>query len=1044
MPYYAPLPEVLLDPRNEAELVKAAARRVYESSNATLNDFSSGSPIMALLEGQAFAQSEFLQFANQFPEAVLTEWIGPFLGAQRRTGSGAVAQVTFQIAPRDDQFDVFEGYLLSTDPALTGGESVSFVTTERLTIPAGQSIGKVNCISLFRGEGSNVPANTITRSDTSLAGVLSVTNEEAAAGGQDAELLSEVKERFFSLLRRRNPVSAEDWEDWFSDAIGPGTSVTVLPRRSERDTYLYGGPYTDYTAPMGAPYATPYGGDYIQANPSVAFFVLNPNGTPITSAQQAGLTNLLQWSLPLEFLGYIYPMEVNDVDFVLDLQYDPTKPYSQDMLSFTKTVRDNLFSVMTPNAVFPVEYEQQVNDVESALTTSFPITLGTTNQYVDPDVKGLKAYFTPVQLGISEFRGVTPKPFEVNAAIQEGDLVLVQSSAASLFYPALESFNPQNNTRRYHVNIGDIDLELIQALTPGQYKTGDVISVGDLGALHVVLADFAYIPDLFTLEELISTGYLSEEKAFTEWTETDYNPFNTETNNYDPQIFNYVQGDARTPIAYPSVPTATPTDRRPGAPLYVANRKFSVVAATSSLGTAQAEELVSPTPVTVELLLAGLPYADGDYIKTPSTNELLPARFTRENCYIDPVDGVRSIYAEVVKGFTFTIPPDFSYNQAFDTLVEAGFLKIVQVIPFVDCQGNPTFTDKPFLYEARFFMGEYVRYRPKGGFDATELEECTRQNEQCQNVTENCRKLLEANLPLPRYFMALKDFTPYTQNLDKLIEDEMIVEVGQNVFSSTFTIKILEAIPVDSNSITAQLIAEGDITSNADLIDGETVLVVNERGDSRGVYNWNTSVWTMIQQTVPTFRDMFRFAPGDVAAFRSVTEIRTYYATEHVTPLLDLEVYYDNGVFARSVADQTVPWYDPLYHLEDIVFEKKNGGIEFFRVTKAFTPPEERPIWNGAEAITSPRLEEIYGNLIKIVSSGTCADAIKSRLRDRASTVKLGTCQINLVSKSLGSSTSTYVFESAPTANISAPLSVFPGESFPYGPVDYGDGTLTL
>ena len=90
MPSYAPLPNVLLDPRNEAELVQAAARRVYESSNATINDFSSGSPIMALLEGQAFAQAELLQFANQFPESVLVEWIGPFLGAPRWTGAASV------------------------------------------------------------------------------------------------------------------------------------------------------------------------------------------------------------------------------------------------------------------------------------------------------------------------------------------------------------------------------------------------------------------------------------------------------------------------------------------------------------------------------------------------------------------------------------------------------------------------------------------------------------------------------------------------------------------------------------------------------------------------------------------------------------------------------------------------------------------------------------------------------------------------------------------------------------------------------------------
>ena len=67
MPRYAPLPPIELDPRVEAELVQQAAQRVYEASGATLNDFSSGSPIMALLEGQAFAQSEFSAVCKPIP-----------------------------------------------------------------------------------------------------------------------------------------------------------------------------------------------------------------------------------------------------------------------------------------------------------------------------------------------------------------------------------------------------------------------------------------------------------------------------------------------------------------------------------------------------------------------------------------------------------------------------------------------------------------------------------------------------------------------------------------------------------------------------------------------------------------------------------------------------------------------------------------------------------------------------------------------------------------------------------------------------------------
>ncbi len=71
---------------------------------------------MALLEGQSFAQAEFLQFANQFPESVLVEWIGPFLGAQRRTGAGATVDIQFTIEPRDQSFEVFAGFQLGTGP----------------------------------------------------------------------------------------------------------------------------------------------------------------------------------------------------------------------------------------------------------------------------------------------------------------------------------------------------------------------------------------------------------------------------------------------------------------------------------------------------------------------------------------------------------------------------------------------------------------------------------------------------------------------------------------------------------------------------------------------------------------------------------------------------------------------------------------------------------------------------------------------------------------------------------------------------------------
>ena len=1088
MPSYSPLPNIELDPRLEAELVQAAARRVYESSAATINDFSSGSPIMALLEGQAFAQAEFLQFANQFPESVLVEWIGPFLGAQRKTGTGSLVDIEFTIVPRDAQFDVFSGFQMSTDSSLTGGTKQSFVTIERLVIPAGQSTGIVKAISTLRGSVANVEANTITITGSSLSGVKSLTNPEAATGGTDPELLSEVKERFFSLIRRRNPVSAEDWQDFFSDALGVGSAVTVLPRRSESKTYRYGGPYTDMVLKN---INNGYGGDYIRTNPSVSFFVLNPDGTPITLAQEAALTNLIKWSLPVEFLGYVNPMEVDDVDFTLDLKYDASKPYAQNLTRMTTIVRNNLFSVMTPNAVFSNLYSQSVNDVESALNTTFPLTLGVVNQYTDPDISSIKAYYPPKNLSVGEYRGVLPLEFQSGDTIKTDDLVIVQGNASVTYYPAVEDFTPTLTTKTYHANLGNLHFELIRNLSAGLYKTGDVISDTTTGTLHVVLSSFDHFPS-YTITSLIEDGFISEAKEYRSWEEGTYNPINDSTKQYNPDIILFEDGDTPYVTDLPLIPGSIEQTLRPGYPIYVVEKEFDLEADTTSLGTSQNEGLVSQESIDVFLLTPGETYQAGEWVKTPTPVELVTNIVTKENCYLDQLTGVTEIYAKVVDGFVFSpTEDDPSYKNAVDILIANSELKVVNAISFVDCKGVSTFAAKPFRYQARFKIGEYIRYRPLGGFDAGELEECSRQNEKCANVTETCRKLLDSQLPLPRYFYVMRDFTPNTTDLDELIQNEIITEVESGAFLSDYTVTIRQENAVFSSLILEELIEEGEITGTPDLTEGDTVLVLNELGDQRGLYKWSLGEfdksydngeldpavapvdlldggvidgvaatdsvdegfydqeggqgeWILHQSGLPSHRDMFRFAPGDVASFRSVSDVRQYKAEVHITPLLSLELYYDNGLFTRTNVDKTVEWFDPTYNLEDIIFNEKRGSTSFYRTTRSFTPPKERTVWNDTLSETTPRIEEIYGNLLKFVRLADCGDHITSRVGDNASTIKLGSCQFNLTPKAYGTKVDTFVFESTNTISQSAPMSDFPESSFQYGPVDYGTGTLAL
>ena len=160
--------------------------------------------------------------------------------------------------------------------------------------------------------------------------------------------------------------------------------------------------------------------------------------------------------------------------------------------------------------------------------------------------------------------------------------------------------------------------------------------------------------------------------------------------------------------------------------------------------------------------------------------------------------------------------------------------------------------------------------------------------------------------------------------------------------------------------------------------------------------------------------------------------------------MLDLSVYYDNGVFQRQDSTQTVAWFDPDYHLESIIYQEKDGAASFFRTLHSFTPPAEREIWGGRVETNTPRTEELYRNLVKVVVLSTCDQKVGSRLRDYASATKLGQMQVNLQSKSLGSEKLTYAFESTTVIQQAAPISYYPTTEFPYSPVDYGNGTLAL
>jgi len=671
--------------------------------------------------------------------------------------------------------------------------------------------------------------------------------------------------------------------------------------------------------------------------------------------------------------------------------------------------------------------------------------LGTTNQYIEPDIAGMKAYVTPQNIALASFTSAVPKPFATANAVKAGDLVVDETGVTTVFYEALEDFTPMTGDKPYHTNVDDLKLTVISTLTAKQYTTGEVIlnPAGAASTLHVVLTEFEY-EGIRTPSDLISGGFISAAKTFSDFTIGGEFLATNDDGVYDPQILAYERDDTAFEPYEPALPTDIPANKRVGYPVWVVNKNFSRVQNTTNLGVAQSEGLVSTTSVTVDLLETAKTFYEGEYIKTPSPEELLLGTILSEACYVDQTRGALQVFAKVIKSFTFVKDIDQDYKSVIDTLVAQGYLQIVSLVPFVDCAGRASFSAKPFRYEARFRVGEYIRYRPLGGFNAAELEECVRISNECSNVTPACRRLLEANLPLPSYFYVLKDFTPGTQSVTEMIRDGLIFEVPGTIFRSTYNV-ILPTFTrfVSSPLISTLMISQGAIASEADLIPAQTVTLLNSSGQILRVYVWIGTTWVVETGGLPVFRDMFRFAPGDAASFRNGATVRQYEATQHVTPILDLESYFDNGIFVRSERSETVKYYDPLYHYEDVVYDITPSSTKFYRAIRSFTPPAEVTTWAG-ETTNTPRAEEVFRHLLKFVNHAEGSDMIMPRLTSQASTNKLGTVNITLQSKSTGGLESTFVWESTDTATATPQLSYFPRTPFQYAPVNYGNGTLAL
>lgn len=570
MSRYVPIPPVSIDPRNEAELLNAALLKVFKASNGTLNDFASGSPLAALLEGQVYAQGELLYYLNRLPNAVIQEWIGPFLGAMRRSGSASTVSLLFTIEPRNTPFVVNEGFSVSTSPGLAGNLSATFVTDTVLVIPPGKTEGTVSATCAVLGADGNVPAFSINRYLNNLAGLVSVTNPQAASGGTNVETLEGVRQRFYSLIRRPNPVSKEDWENFFIDLFGIGTVVSTVPRRSAQ--YEPISPSDEYG--------------------HVSFFLLKPNFSQPTTEDIKNIFNLLRVSCPLEFEPHVYPIELNDIEVFANFKYDLNLGYARNLNTLSSTLRGYLSNTFNPDVYFPIGYNPSVSDILGAF-------VGQIGSYTDPDVLDLKAYYTPRGVSKNLLSPSKLRQFTASETLVTNDLV----QQGATYFPVISPFSPSSGSQEAEELKGNVKLSKVKnwAVSNSPFKKGEVVLYN--AGYYEVLEDFVYqtTKTFEQYQNLRNVGSVAKNVA----TWTNGSALTTS------DLVLATAADFSTAVDLVSQPLA-----------WLVLKDFTIPNVSNTLANAQANSFVSATAASVVAVVDQTLYTAGKYIQVESTDAL--------------------------------------------------------------------------------------------------------------------------------------------------------------------------------------------------------------------------------------------------------------------------------------------------------------------------------------------------------------------------------------------------------------------------------------
>ncbi|UYE96879.1 virion structural protein [Cyanophage S-TIM66] len=287
-----PILPLQLDPRNTPALVRDTQTKIFLESGGQLNDFSAASPLSAIVEGQAYAQSELLYYLNSLPEAFTLQWFRQ-LGIQRSIGAKAIVEVTFTKVEGFGRVVIIpKGTVLSTV------SNLNYILDEEVRINNDELIATGRAVSERWGTVYNVAPGAIQKINLNILGLNTQTNERQAQGGKDLESIENLKTRAFTLLRRRGLISANDYENEIRE-IAPEASIVKIITHEERER-------VSEDIPTGV----------------IAVCLGDQDGKELEATIRQNLLKALRKRVPLGTAIYLTSPEVTPLETTVVIEYD--------------------------------------------------------------------------------------------------------------------------------------------------------------------------------------------------------------------------------------------------------------------------------------------------------------------------------------------------------------------------------------------------------------------------------------------------------------------------------------------------------------------------------------------------------------------------------------------------------------------------------------------------------------------------------------------------------------------------------------------------